>query len=867
MRNDIVELLPHNEMLYNDICRYIDVGEKSIFYSEATGLGKSYIFMRLVETYFKGKRVLYIVPKVAVWNNLISYNEFSLVCNNVHMRTSASFNKYSSDDKLYDDYDVVFVDECHHMLSDVQGLNVAEFLEDMVKRGNNTFGMTATPYYKGTYVDEIWFNVSCYGYDVFEAIDNGILPKIKLALASIDLDSVPADLKAQFSITGTKPLLNRLLDEHKDVQKWLAYFSDIKTLEQNVHEMSALFPDYEILKIYDGMDNETEVFERFGSSDKRTVLMSVNKLLEGVHLDGVEGVLLYRNVVEFSTWMQMYGRLCNIKAKTTPVFLDVTNAIISISKVSEFKSSRFTSDRKKYSIRDLFDVSSKDYWTVDLSEILRIRNDNSWTDEEDEILRKHYPSMGKAVIDLLPNRPLRSIYKRANELGISFNDPYRFAQWEDDIIKSEYAKYGSDIYSKLNNRSRASVRQRAKVLKVYYAGENPILDEELQLMILRRSDGVSIQAIVEELNELQCNKERGVIRDLEYIKNVINAHKIYAKKAYDDEAMAIFMQYIHEPTRVHICNRLLGKSKIALWQKYSKSGVEAIPYTIYEMTYIRDNMDVLSLDDLVKNLNSNVNKPCVREAEGVSDHIRVIKGEFMYPMVWTDEECSLLTKYYPSKGMSYIKDILFYRSKYSIFSRVSEMNIGRDGIKKGERYDYGFCNELYREVDISSIKTVSKFCGRRADSIQNTIRGRKWDVKQFVDYILDNTYKGYERNTWITSLVDDGYPEDVIRKYSNNHTMKETIDYMLSKEYLNTTTFYKSLILKSPRAVALQLDISTSTWSKYKYSTGDVTLFGYAKYWYHHVIELGRFSNEEELDKFIRSNQVKFNIKAKGRSK
>ncbi|MBQ8734045.1 MAG: hypothetical protein IJY76_06110, partial [Anaerotignum sp.] len=39
------------------------------------------------------------------------------------------------------------------------------------KEGKYTFGFTATPYYQGKFVDEECFDVSCYGYDVYEAIN------------------------------------------------------------------------------------------------------------------------------------------------------------------------------------------------------------------------------------------------------------------------------------------------------------------------------------------------------------------------------------------------------------------------------------------------------------------------------------------------------------------------------------------------------------------------------------------------------------------------------------------------------------------------------------------------------------------------
>lgn len=363
-----IELLPHNQELYDKIVEQIEKGEKSIFYSQATGLGKSFIFMKLVEDYFQGKRIMYVVPKIAIWGNLTRYKEFQTLNATIDMFTYQSFNNY--DNSLVDRYDVVFIDECHHMLSDIQGTNIMTYCLDMNKVGKFTFGFTATPYYQDKYVDEECFDVSCYGYDVYEAIDKGILPKIKLALANINLDEVPWDLKVQYSITGTKNLLNKIIDEHKDINRWLAYFPNAKVLEERAHELSLLFPDYKVLKTYYGYELDDLAIDEFNEYNGKVIILSVNRLLEGVHLKNVQGVLLYRNVVEFSTYMQMYGRLCDINTKTTPLFLDVSNALLSFKGISEMKSSRYTGEIKQYSYKDLFDITSNDYWTIELSEYL-----------------------------------------------------------------------------------------------------------------------------------------------------------------------------------------------------------------------------------------------------------------------------------------------------------------------------------------------------------------------------------------------------------------------------------------------------------------------------------------------------------------
>lgn len=475
-----VELLPHNQILYNNIVAEMEKGEYNIFFSEATGLGKSFIFMRLVQDYFIGKKILYVVPKISIWKNLTRYKEFKSLNANIVMTTYAAFNKYDS--SLCDEYDVVFVDECHHMLSEIQGNNVHKFCKDMSAINKYSFGFTATPYYKGTYVDEACFNVSCYGYDVCEAIDLELLPKIHFSVANIDIDSIPMDMRARYSITGTKTLLEQLLERNADKSRWIAYFLNKTELEQNAHELESLFPDYTILKVYDGIEDEDAIYDTFNGSTGKVILLSVNKLLEGVHLKNVQGVLLYRNVTEFSTYMQMYGRLCDISAKESPVFIDVANAIFSINKVSEkniFKSNR-TENRKHRKLRDFFDVHADDYWTVELFDILKLQSTREalpWTEEEDDILRQYYPIEKTACYERLPDRSFGACKNRVRILNLT--NSIKWTEDEDNILKEEYLSRGMDVRDKLPNRSESAIKSRVFTLGIKSTSYTRLTQDEL----------------------------------------------------------------------------------------------------------------------------------------------------------------------------------------------------------------------------------------------------------------------------------------------------------------------------------------------------------------------------------------------------
>jgi superfamily II DNA or RNA helicase len=175
-----ISLLPHNQKLFDEIMELINNGEHSIFYSEAMGLGKSYIFMKLVEKLFKNKKVLYIAPTIAIWNNINNYKEFELIKPYVNMLTYASFNSIKS---YHYDYDVMFIDESHHLASEIQGVNILKVCDKYLDENKYIFGLTATPETGLAKIDTAeYFDRQVYGMNTIDAIKNGLFNKIEYAV-------------------------------------------------------------------------------------------------------------------------------------------------------------------------------------------------------------------------------------------------------------------------------------------------------------------------------------------------------------------------------------------------------------------------------------------------------------------------------------------------------------------------------------------------------------------------------------------------------------------------------------------------------------------------------------------------------------
>ena len=88
---------------------------------------------------------------------------------------------------------------------------------------------------------------------------------------------------------------------------------------------------------------------------------------------------------------------------------------------------------------------------------------NKWSEEEDAILREHYPVMGRRVAELLPHRSETSCYTRAYKLGVKVHN---WTRKEDNILRKHYPVMGGKVAALLPHHTKAACIARATRLNV-----------------------------------------------------------------------------------------------------------------------------------------------------------------------------------------------------------------------------------------------------------------------------------------------------------------------------------------------------------------------------------------------------------------
>lgn len=220
------------------------------------------------------------------------------------------------------------------------------------------------------------------------------------------------------------------------------------------------------------------------------------------------------------------------------------------------------------------------------------KNRNSWTKEEDEIIKKYYPVEGKKVFLRLQNRTMNSVIVRAGKLKVK-KIRTNWTKEEDEILKKYYQKEGWNVAKRLPGQSKKSCSSRANVL------------------------GIKTE------NRWWSNEEIEIL-----------------KKYYPKE-------------RGNVAKRLPNRKKAACKSKANLLGLRVQRFDKWtdEEIQILKKYYPLEGSRVAKRLVNRNPDSC--QAKAYTLHLSF--HGFRNRSIWTDEEIKILEKYYPKLGTKCIK--------------------------------------------------------------------------------------------------------------------------------------------------------------------------------------------------------------------
>ena len=304
-----LRLFEHNERAYHAAVRMMEqYGKAAIVHP--TGTGKSYIAFKLIEDNPE-KVVIWLSPSEYIFKTQLESlkrNDPDFPLANVHFYTYAKLmccTQAQLDDIAAQEPAYIILDEFHRAGAECWGESTVALLK--LCPDAKLLGLTAT---NVRYLDnnrdmaEELFD-SCVASDMTlgEAVVRGILP--------------------------TPNYVTTVYQYQKTLAKYQARVDNLRT--PGIQDANQKYLD---------APNTDKAFADFkmDTSDRLKLLFCIDMLNEGVHVEGISGVILFRPTISPIVYKQQIGRALTAGDNTIPLILDVVNNFEGLTSISGLQS-------------------------------------------------------------------------------------------------------------------------------------------------------------------------------------------------------------------------------------------------------------------------------------------------------------------------------------------------------------------------------------------------------------------------------------------------------------------------------------------------------------------------------------------------
>lgn len=384
------KLKPHNEEVHKKVKEKLKK-ERYAAVIQPTGTGKSYIALKLIEE-TDGNSV-YVAP-----SNLI-INQIKETIEEARKRGELTQEEYEKYKKIKfitysklmnekfekkDQYSLIILDEFHRCGAPEWQKGVKRLLEN--NKGARVLGLTATPIratdgkdmakelFLGNVASEMYLeeavargiiNPGIYINAMYSF--TGMINEMENKVEKIQNKDLKEELRKKIKIAkdlvgkteGFKEIIRKYIGKEsgKSTGKYIVFCKNIKDMHKKMIEIKTILEDEENLKLYAISSRKREslnekTLEDFKKSEEGiNLLFAVDKLNEGIHIDGIDGVIMLRQTESPIIYMQQLGRALSVGNKGTPLVLDLVNNIENSNYIYRFVK-RVQEVRKKESRDD-----------------------------------------------------------------------------------------------------------------------------------------------------------------------------------------------------------------------------------------------------------------------------------------------------------------------------------------------------------------------------------------------------------------------------------------------------------------------------------------------------------------------------------
>ena len=366
-----INLKKHNEKAYQKIKDMLKETDRAAVV-HPTGTGKTYIALKWIEE--TSGKTIYVAPSNHILNqvkeDVEKAKESGEISDEQYKRYKevkyVTYTSLMELSKMESGYDNIIIDEFHRCGAPEWSKGV----DRIIKQSPNAkiLGMTATPIravdnkdmadaiFKGNVASEMTLE-EAVAEGIIEApiYINGIYSlqeEIKRAESNIEkISNEEAKKELRKDIEEAKRHLEQAegLDDifakyagDKKEGKYIVFCNDINDMHKKMQESNKWFEKVGETRIYevsyrksDKLNEDT--IKRFKEEgEKINLLFSVDKLNEGVHVDGIDGVIMLMKTGSPIVYTQQLGRALSVGNEGTPMVFDLVNNIDSSEYIYEF---------------------------------------------------------------------------------------------------------------------------------------------------------------------------------------------------------------------------------------------------------------------------------------------------------------------------------------------------------------------------------------------------------------------------------------------------------------------------------------------------------------------------------------------------
>ena len=377
-----LRLFEHNEKAYRAAVRMMEqYGKAAIVHP--TGTGKSYIAFKLIEDNPE-KIVIWLSPSEYIFKtqldslkkndpdlslaNLRFYTYAKLMC-----CTQAQLEKIAAQRPAY-----IILDEFHRAGAECWGESTVALLR--LCPDAKLLGLTATNI---RYLDnnrnmaeELFDGHIASEMTLGEAVVRGILPAPKYVTTVYQYQKTLAKYQARVDNLRTPGIqdvnqkyldaLRRALEQAEGLDlvfqhhitqtsgKYIVFCANKEHMDEMVSHVPEWFsgvnPNVAVYKAYSDDPNTNKAFADFktDTSSRLKLLFCIDMLNEGVHVEGISGVILFRPTISPIIYRQQIGRALTAGDNSTPLILDIVNNFEGLTSISSLQNEMQEAVRRLY---------------------------------------------------------------------------------------------------------------------------------------------------------------------------------------------------------------------------------------------------------------------------------------------------------------------------------------------------------------------------------------------------------------------------------------------------------------------------------------------------------------------------------------